>query len=209
MKTLHSFTILLIVLLSFVFSDSLAVNPANLGNKGNPPVYLLKQERADQFSKALIARAETYIGIKETKPNSSKLVDSFLSTVGLNPGYAWCAAFVHHDAKLTCKAMNVSTKLQKSASARMTFRLSKNLGIRASQDVAGQEGQIICFQKPNSMYGHIGIVTKRLQGNFVETIEGNTNSAGSRDGDGVYRKVRPIKGYNSLRVEGYLQFIKT
>ncbi|MEJ2903222.1 hypothetical protein WAE58_12340 [Pedobacter panaciterrae] len=29
-----------------------------------------------------------------------------------------------------------------------------------------------------------------LQGDFVQTIEGNTNVEGSREGDGVYRQLR-------------------
>jgi len=36
---------------------------------------------------------------------------------------------------------------------------------------------------------HCGIV-ERLQGDFVYVIEGNTNVAGSREGDGVYRRLR-------------------
>ncbi len=37
--------------------------------------------------------------------------------------------------------------------------------------------------------GHCGIV-ERLQGDFVVSIEGNTNVNGGREGDGVYRKLR-------------------
>jgi len=37
--------------------------------------------------------------------------------------------------------------------------------------------------------GHCGIL-ERVQGDFVIGIEGNTNVAGSREGDGVYRRMR-------------------
>ena len=40
--------------------------------------------------------------------------------------------------------------------------------------------------------GHIGIVTG-FDGKNIYTIEGNTNAAGSREGQGVYRKIRPLK----------------
>ncbi len=39
--------------------------------------------------------------------------------------------------------------------------------------------------------GHTGLV-ERMDGYAIHTIEGNTNAAGSREGDGVYRKVRQL-----------------
>jgi len=39
---------------------------------------------------------------------------------------------------------------------------------------------------------HVGFVDQ-WQSKYVITVEGNTNEAGSREGDGVYRKRRPIK----------------
>lgn len=39
---------------------------------------------------------------------------------------------------------------------------------------------------------HVGFVDKWTN-QFVITVEGNTNEAGSREGDGVYRKRRPIR----------------
>ncbi len=41
-------------------------------------------------------------------------------------------------------------------------------------------------------FSHIGIV-KESRGDKFVAIEGNTNGAGSRDGDGVYLKTRPRK----------------
>ena len=43
--------------------------------------------------------------------------------------------------------------------------------------------------------GHTGLVTQVLAGE-VGTIEGNTNSRGSREGDGVYDKTRTIASIN-------------
>ena len=37
-----------------------------------------------------------------------------------------------------------------------------------------------------------GFIDKK-DGNYYITVEGNTNEAGSREGDGVYRKRRHIK----------------
>lgn len=40
--------------------------------------------------------------------------------------------------------------------------------------------------------GHIGFVTAVRPNGLFTTIEGNTNAAGSRDGDGVYDRVRSL-----------------
>lgn len=48
----------------------------------------------------------------------------------------------------------------------------------------GKPGDFVVFD-----FSHIGLVVKD-KGNHIETIEANTNSAGSRDGDGVWQKLR-------------------
>jgi hypothetical protein len=50
--------------------------------------------------------------------------------------------------------------------------------------------------------GHAGIVVS-INGSNIETIEGNTDGSGSREGDGVYRRTRKIE-MGSLM--GYIQF---
>lgn len=40
--------------------------------------------------------------------------------------------------------------------------------------------------------GHVGIV-ERVDGNYVEVIEANTDAQGSREGQGVWRKRRLLK----------------
>ncbi|RZM19433.1 MAG: CHAP domain-containing protein, partial [Pedobacter sp.] len=44
---------------------------------------------------------------------------------------------------------------------------------------------------------HVGFVEDQHRG-WVTTIEGNTNSAGSNEGDGVYRKLRHIRTIRSF-----------
>lgn len=50
------------------------------------------------------------------------------------------------------------------------------------------------WNKCRKRIGHIGMVEQVLpSGNFIVTIEGNTNGAGSREGSGVFRLTRPRK----------------
>jgi hypothetical protein len=54
-------------------------------------------------------------------------------------------------------------------------------------------GDVVIFT-----FSHIGIAlgSPDKKGN-VPTVEGNTNGAGSREGDGVYRKVRHVSKIRS------------
>ena len=56
-----------------------------------------------------------------------------------------------------------------------------------------QRGDIVVFN-----FSHVGIAVGPVDANgFVPTVEGNTNAAGSREGDGVYRKLRSIHSIRS------------
>jgi hypothetical protein len=53
--------------------------------------------------------------------------------------------------------------------------------------------------------GHVGIVSKVNPDGSFYSIEGNTNSAGSREGDSVQEKLRkPVKTDNGLNILGFV-----
>ncbi len=56
----------------------------------------------------------------------------------------------------------------------------------------------------DSTQGHTGIVTG-VYGNSVDTIEGNTNQRGSREGDGVYHKHRLMGIMPGLHIIGFVR----
>lgn len=171
------------------------------------PVYQIPQDSAGDVIGKWISTAEQYVGIRETKTNSSKEIDQFLRYVGLNPGYAWCMAYAQFTFNQACRSAGVKpTALHKGASVRTVFRQTRLKGKRLPSKFAGERGQMMCFMKPRTAFGHVAIVTQRLSDGKLRTIEGNTGPDGGRDGDGVYRKVRPIRGYPGLRTEGFLRF---
>jgi hypothetical protein len=45
--------------------------------------------------------------------------------------------------------------------------------------------------------GHVGFIEK-IDGGSATTIEGNTNGGGSREGDGVYRKIRRLSQMHKI-----------
>jgi hypothetical protein len=38
----------------------------------------------------------------------------------------------------------------------------------------------------------------------LRTVEGNTNSSGSREGEGVFLKTRKLSGSKTFRIRGYI-----
>jgi hypothetical protein len=60
--------------------------------------------------------------------------------------------------------------------------------------VTVKRGDIVIFT-----FSHVGIAVGDLDASdWVATVEGNTNDAGSREGDGCYRKRRHISKIRSV-----------
>lgn len=128
------------------------------------------------------------IGVRElTGRNDGERVEEYLHSVGHKKGAAWCAAFV------SWVFQQAKIKAVRSAWSPAWFPASNTIYTRGSSgnrtpekaDVFG-----IWFNNLNRI-AHVGFVDdwqKNTQ--FVLTVEGNTNDAGSRDGDGVYKKRR-------------------
>jgi hypothetical protein len=106
-------------------------------------------------------------------------------------GYAWCAVFVYWVAfkggvgSLFCKTADCDT----------AGRFFKSQGRWSEYPAVGAQ---VFFGTPSDL-NHTGFVVA-FNDNTVTTVEGNTNSDGSREGDGVYLKVHPR---TSSRIVGY------
>lgn len=140
-----------------------------------------------------IDTAASYIGTKEaTGRNDGKRVERFLAYSGLPPGHPWCAAFAGYclhagGIKNAPKSPWCPAWFAKSAPGDEINPLESTKG-----DAFG-----IYYQKLNRI-AHIGLIEAR-EGNVLVTIEGNTNAGGSRSGDGVYRRRRPVRTIHAAR----------
>lgn len=148
--------------------------------------------------------AKNYLGHKEMPGNIFDVkspLGKIIIEAGQRDGEAWCAYFT--------EAIFVET-LRKlfSASAVQTFKNFKDAGYEVS-DVPFV-GALVIWQrykdgKP-TWQGHAGIVSKvNSDGSFV-AVEGNTNSAGSREGDSVQEKTRRnVRVENGLNILGFVK----
>lgn len=140
--------------------------------------------------------------LEEGTNNCGPKIREYQAATWLKPGpWPWCAAFTAWTLKQWAELPEVRETLKlKTDSDAYRWRCrdasafgwerwanQRNLKVLLETEQA-KAGDIVIFD-----FSHIGIVSKDQEGDFIETIEGNTNGKGERDsksGDGVWRKKR-------------------
>lgn len=147
-------------------------------------------DSASDFVTRLVEILEGEVGVREVPKNSNRgdRVEEYQDADWLDyHGYAWCASFV------------CWTILQLSKTHPLSFDRPKTAGAwdfeRWARTQAGatlfkprtkiKKGDILVFT-----FSHIGWAVEDEKWGSVMTIEGNTNSSGSREGGGVYKQKR-------------------
>jgi peptidoglycan hydrolase-like protein with peptidoglycan-binding domain len=140
--------------------------------------------------------------VRETGPNRGPEVDEYLRAVGLDPAqgaYAWCIAFLYWCFREAARALDTANPCVRTAGV-LNHWVRAPAGARIAAADALDEPSLV---RPGAIFvidhghglGHAGLVTAVVSGT-IKTIEGNTNRAGSREGDGVYDKQRSIASIN-------------
>jgi uncharacterized protein (TIGR02594 family) len=134
--------------------------------------------------------ALTQLGVRETAPNRGPQVDEYLRGVGLEPtagSYPWCVAFV----RWCCSRTGIW--LPRTAGVKRLWEMGKESGLRVSEP---EPGDIAIHLRPDGL-GHCGFFMQMAEDDdWIETIDGNTNAEGSREGDRVAIKQRPAAYWN-------------
>ena len=144
-------------------------------------------------SHKLIVEAEKHLEVREaTGNNDGYWVEKFLASSGLGKGYAWCAAYQSYIHKET------GLKSPKSARVVDWFKTPVWERRNNSYQPEAQAGMVGALYYPSlKRYGHILLIVGQDKNNYY-TIEGNTNGMGSREGDGVYKKIRSKSSISAL-----------
>jgi len=141
-----------------------------------------------------VARKE--IGVKEVPPgsNSGPRVGEYLKSVNLNPGYAWCAAFVFWCFKQASTNLNCVNPVLKTASCMVHWQKTKGQKITMVEAIKNPQlvspGDIFIISRKGGKR-HTGIVTG-INNGYIQTIEGNSNAFHSAEGEGVVALQRKI-----------------
>lgn len=168
----------------------------------SPVKYLTDEEySALPIEERVLHVARSKVGVREAGRNRGHWVSRFLASVGLGPGYAWCAAFVSWCIEEAGGTKGRYGPWPKWKRAAVRYWASHAVWRGDSFDLNHAKRGMLLYWVYKNGQGHIGFITgvdTDSRGNVVaiRTIEGNTNKAGSREGDGVYDKTRAV---NSLR----------
>ena len=148
----------------------------------------------------VVAAANAFVGLKdEGGDNRGQMVEMFLREVHQPPGQPWCAAFVfhigycaHYDSRLGCS----SWPLPATASCQELHDFAHR---RSSVEQVPLEGDVFLVWRPKlKRFGHTGFVVSVdavLEGTDgaryrCTTVEGNTNTDGSANGNAALRRTR-------------------
>jgi hypothetical protein len=139
------------------------------------------------------------LGIKEkTGHNDGPRVEEYLRQVGLKRGDPWCAAFVCWVFDRACVA-NPHTGWAASLFPKEKVIWQRKAVVQTGGKLRNlhppplpRRGDVFGIWFPEKgRIAHAGFVD-RWEESWVITVEGNTNEAGSREGDGVWRKRRMV-----------------
>ena len=161
------------------------------------------QKGAEQASGVRsIYRAE--VGVREeTGRNDGSRVEEYLRYVGLKKGQPWCASFVcwalgkagiDNPRSGYCPRLFGRDKLvwERRRGGGGLNLASYDGGPVVGKTEAGSDDSALVFGiyfPEKGRISHVGFVDA-CDGKYIITVEGNTNEAGSREGDGVYCKRR-------------------
>lgn len=142
----------------------------------------------------------SYLGMQEDSrlgPNRGPLIDKWHRRMSIEPdprknpnvpkgGYPWCSSFA------CCMCEDGGRKLAVS-SARVTTVWDGNQEYVVDEP---EEGDLLVRLVPGET--HIAFYIRTLKPGIYETLDGNSNEAGSRDGKDVVRKTRPKKHWQGI-----------
>lgn len=160
----------------------------------------------------VLARATTYVGVREKPPGSNRgtLIDAWNQLANVPAGSPYCDAFVH--AMHHAEGYELGSPKADDAYCPATLAMCQRNGWEVKRPYRGD----LVFYDWNSdgVADHVGVIDRVLAlrwrgGRFVgllRAVEANTSSglSGSQsDGDGVYRRTRWVNASTRfVRVPG-------
>lgn len=178
------------------FCKNLFVKPKeekpNILQGPNASDYVMISDIAEK----IIETARKYVGVKESGGNNQgPVVNEFQKAVdGKAMGEPWCACFVAYVTNEVCEFYGVKNPLHKTEHCQTLYSSTLDRYKRRH----ASEGTIFIKKSRVNLNGHTGFNTNG------GTIEGNTNDGTSRDGDGVYEKLKPIADDSRMFVRGHI-----
>lgn len=183
-----------LISLLLITAESLVISFSKKQANSNKLVNALSNASRAPLRQQVKTVYDSQIGIREaTGHNDGTQVEAYLHYTGLGKGNPWCASFV-------CWALGqAGVENPKTAWAASLFPKEKLIW-KQGNPLATRNWQLATMRAcvfglyfPSlKRIAHCGFIDQWGEKEVI-TVEGNTNDSGSREGDGVYRKRRPIK----------------
>lgn len=159
------------------------------------------------FTAAALQAAQEQVGVTEQPGNRGPQIEAYLASVGLTPGRPWCVAFVYWCFARAAREWEIENPLSRTGGVLHHWSLAPD-SVKIAPQAPIDDLRVIT---PGSLFlidhgygrGHMGFVLA-VERTGLRTIEGNTNFAGSREGDGVRRRTRRFGEINL----GYIDWAK-
>lgn len=179
---------------------------------------------APTLSALALQIAQSQVGQTEQPKGSNRgpMVDAYLHSVTLPPGYAWCQAFVYWCYNEAAKQLALTNPVIRTAGVYDCWnRTGKELNSDSSGTKMGKQAALIQpgLLQPGNQFiltygrsaGHTGIIERIASeydsnGNpvtILHTIEGNSNNDGDREGYAVVRHERKL---TDKALQGFIQY---
>lgn len=159
----------------------------------------------NSVSEAVVRIALRQLGAREIGgPNCGPWVRLYMNGRE-GTAYPWCAGFVSFVIRRACGNRGESFPFKLSVSCdrlAIKARRADRLVTGADYGCTGllSPGSVFLIRRRTNDWVHCGIVTAFYKRHF-ETIEGNTNADGSREGNAVLRRNRPYRNCDFIRVK--------
>lgn len=183
-----------IILRTLNLHDLVSVNAtdngwAHIGDGWVSMKHLAQASPALGLADVALSVARSQIGVSEQPQGSNwgPKVQQYLASVGIGFPAAWCMAFVYWCVDKAAREMKTANPLLKTGSVMAQWNASKALRVSMPRT-----GDLFVMDFGKGL-GHIGFVNS-VKGDRIQTVEGNSNDEGSREGYEVCRKPggRPI-----------------
>jgi CHAP domain len=170
----------------------------------------ISRTQVPQLATLALQAAQSQIGQSEQPigSNSGHMVNEYLKAAGLPPGYPWCQAFVYWCYGSAAQKAGRTNPMIHTASVHDCWDRAVNSqhitkytreDVQANPSLLKPGMQFILALSPGE--GHTGIIEQveplviphiNTAGLLLHTIEGNSNTNGSREGYEVVRHTRNI-----------------
>lgn len=146
---------------------------------------------ASEMINAVLEEARRYINVREQPKSSNRGVeiDYWIKECGLDPklGLPWCAAFVSQVGRQALGALWPCPRTA-SVAALAAWGAPRPGVVHGNLPERGDV--FLLWSRELSRFAHTGLVVSTNLAGRSETVEGNTNVDGSRDGYGVFARSR-------------------